>query len=753
MSKELTFTIRDTTGQDIIINNLNIASGTIVTDEMRYGTNEDGRVGDNTEDSSVDLDTLDINNAPGMAISATVTAAVSQYLEATVQSLIAEGSGTILGKLGVNEENLELAQSLLNVMNNSITMIETIIPFIPKNIMMTPSPKVALSSISTSLKDMFNAVYINAEQYYYEHINDAITNLPNTQEILKDAQEALLSAAESLIDEQCVKYTGKTYVELYNMCHPYLAKYKEYREARKQRKSQQNNNEDETSDSTLSGSNIDGTSSREGLVINSDAIKQTLLEELYNTSDLIYNAFMIIQIKDAIQSIRDLIKQFNNINLTVMTDGIDSLDDLMNMLSELGLDDDGAVITLADAVKNGINQLTNNLNGLTTAISEQALSSAVNIIGTTQNSVNISKDKTFEFKTNTENQTLTLTIYKDPTTKTIRKNLSNTLSKASDTQGNSIFSANDVITILNTIIDGYAYGKDQTITFINFDLIIHYQLNNANISSLQYDTTGETTPENATKYVDSLLSQLETNKAELQESSVSTYELGVVTEEYTKDPETAAKRPTFALIHELFSVLKEVFPLLKTFCTLINNYKINKAKVESQAEGNIFGMIKVLAKINNLLKSTNRSNKNFYTVRSLKLYEYVTQNIKQPNEDSTEIDLDGLETRKFYLYLKAQNLNYNSINQKLETILYIDNDSINDQRNQLKKDMDKASQYFGNDTSLFVQYPDSKYEDGTLLGLDKVQEAGDMIYYSDSSLPLYGSQILRCYSQGYDVSI
>jgi len=56
----------------------------------------------------------------------------------------------------------------------------------------------------------------------------------------------------------------------------------------------------------------------------------------------------------------------------------------------------------------------------------------------------------------------------------------------------------------------------------------------------------------------------------------------------------------------------------------------------------------------------------------------------------------------------------------------------------MKKDLDKASNYF-DDASLFVQYPDSKYPDGTLLGLDKVEDADPEIYYSDSSLPLYGS--------------
>ena len=93
------------------------------------------------------------------------------------------------------------------------------------------------------------------------------------------------------------------------------------------------------------------------------------------------------------------------------------------------------------------------------------------------------------------------------------------------------------------------------------------------------------------------------------------------------------------------------------------------------------------------------------------------------------------------------------IDLKKETIVYIDHDSLNDQKKEMQDALDKANGYFGDDASLFVEYPNSKYEDGTTLGLDKVEIAGDDIYYSDSSLPIYASQIMWCYARDYDVSI
>ena len=117
---------------------------------------------------------------------------------------------------------------------------------------------------------------------------------------------------------------------------------------------------------------------------------------------------------------------------------------------------------------------------------------------------------------------------------------------------------------------------------------------------------------------------------------------------------------------------------MKIFAELVSNYKINKAKVETHAQGNIFGMVKVLAKLNNLLKKCNKNDKNFYTIRSLQTYNYVTENIKHHDNDSPELNLSLEETRTLQLYLKARSLNYSSIDLKKETLVYIDYDSLDD---------------------------------------------------------------------------
>lgn len=697
-------------------------------------------VGDNSEDEEIDLDNLDINNAPGMSISSTVVNAVSQYIEATVQSLIAGGTTSILGQLGINQENLQIAQNILGLLDSAIFKIESIIPFIPTNIYMSPSPKVAISAISTSLKDMYMAVYVGIENEYYETINDAITNLPSIQEVLADSQEALLQVAESLIDEQCIKYTGHTLVELYYMCSTFIGMYKAWREARKLKRQQKELEEE---------SNIQADEGKSTTInVDTDSLKEKLMEGLQGASDLIYNSFLILQIKDAISSIRDLIKQFNNIDLTVLSDGINSLDDLITLLDEIGLNDDSAVLTLADAIKSGINDLQGNLNSLTAQLAAQMLSTVMQAADSVYNDIKeqgtniIQNNKLYDFTNDLNNMIMTLNIYSDPTVKSTKKKITNSLSNATGNDKKKIFDAATVLQIITAIESGYSKKEDVTLKLLNFDFIIHFELEGFGENKVAVEDTVE--------YVNQYLKEVDAQQ-EL-ESALSTFELGVVTEEYTKDPTEATKRPTFQLVHELYAVLSEIFPLLKTFATLVSNYKINKAKVENNAEGNIFGMVKVLAKINNLLKRQNKNNKNFYTIRTLKLYDYVTQNIKTPDTD-TEINLDNLETKKLYQYLKVNNLNYDSINLSLNTLLYIDQDSINEQIEEYNDNLNTIGDYFGDDASLFAEYPDSRYNDGTTDGLDKVEVAGDIIYYSDSSLPLVGSQILRCYSKGYNVNL
>ena len=695
------------------------------------------------EAEKVDLDNLDINQAPGMEISGAITDAVTQYLEVTIQSLIAGGASNLMNNLGINQETLGMAQSILNLMDSTLFNITGIIKMFPKNIQMLPSAKIAIGSICTSLKDMYIAIYNDLENEYYETINDAITNLPSIQEVLKDAQELLMNTIWVMINEQCIKYTGYTLPELYYMCSDYIHKYKAWKEARKEQKRRKKEQEEQEKETGIQHSSGGTVSSKINVDVDPDIIKQSLMDELSRASDLIYNSFIIIQIKDSIDEIKMLISQFNNVDLDVLTDGIDSFEDFMDMLVEMGLDSDGAVISLEKAIQDGINQFSGNLTSLQNQIEAQAISSGLHIAADVVSNTTVSTERKvehlYDFTNDLNTFTMTLNIYADPTTKKAKKQLTKVLSNAHQKDGTKIFDSSSVLSIINAIDEGYVMRKDQTIELLEFTFKIHFELDGFN----------KTLNEQINAIDEANRIAQETAKKKEAEEAISKFELGIVEEEYTGDPTKATKRPTFQLVHELFSILKEIFPQLKVILKLIRNYKINKAKVEANASGNLLGMIKVIAAINKLFKKAHKSKTNFYTVRSLKLYDYITNSITSIGTN-VEINIGIPDTRKLYLYLKNAKSNYEIIKQDLPTILYIDQDAITEQRNAMKKDLDKAGNYF-DDASLFVQYPDSKYQDGTLLGLDKVEDADTEIYYSDSSLPLYGSQILRCYGKDYDL--
>jgi len=71
-------------------------------------------------------------------------------------------------------------------------------------------------------------------------------------------------------------------------------------------------------------------------------------------------------------------------------------------------------------------------------------------------------------------------------------------------------------------------------------------------------------------------------------------------------------------------------------------------------------MIKVIAAINKLFKKAHKSKTNFYTVRSLKLYDYITNSITSIGTN-IEINIGIPDTRKLYLYLKNTKSNYEII--------------------------------------------------------------------------------------------
>ena len=675
-----------------------------------------------------------------------ITDAITYFVEATVQSLIADGAANILSKMGINKDTLEIAQRIVDIGESALFKIEAIIPFIPKNIALVPSFGASLTAFATSLKDMFLAAWVQIENVYYETINQAITNLPSWEEIQKDAIDEILALGLLMIDQQCIKYTGHTLVELYYMCAGLISMYKAYKESRKQMRELE-----------AEGYDIDV---QKNISFNGEEIKRRLKEELENASDMLFNAFIILQIRDAILEVKELIAQFHNIDLNILVENMNSLQDLIELLDEIGLNDNSWTVSLSEAIEIGINDFKNKFNGLTNQMAMIGVTTGINMVNDVVQNVSIGGgiqdiSRAFEFKDNMEdgNFEITLVIYKDPTLLKIQKNIVKVLTNAEDKNGIKLFDAGQVVNITTQLKEAYNQKKDRDIEFNDFTFKIHFEIEGFN----------QTLSENIYDIVTQTLQELEAKKELERQQALDTFELGIVTEEYSLNPDLQKRRPTIQLIHDLYALLQRFFPILKVFATLVSNYKINKAKVQNNSKGNIFAMARVLAKVNRLLNYLNTDNKNFYTIRTLKMYHYVDRNIHSlsppPPENNLEpmetntVEINDEETTKLYNYLTENNLDNKVINPKLETVLFIDKDALNLQQNQMDEKTDALTKFFGDDASLFVEYPETNIKDGTFDGIDKIQVIENEIFYTDSSLPVIGSQILRAYQQNLDVNL
>ena len=654
------------------------------------------------ETEEVDINNLDVMNNPGIGMSNAVVQGVSKYMEATIQGFISAGMTYLLQTMGINEETMNIAKQVLNIADNSITLVSSIIKSTPSDVYMIPSGNSVPAVICASLRDMYDALILGFKEQVVDEWNNMVTNLPDIEQVQYDLIMSLIAQAELLIDAQCVKYTGYTLMQLIYMVKHYIALYKQYRQVKKQEK------ED----------NIENTKSKTSVQFDSKAVKEQLMKELEDSSDLIYNAFIIVQIKDTITQIQEIVKLFSDADISILTENIDSFEDTMDLLVEMGLgnDETSNIITLSDALTSSINSFYKDTQQLLGAMGAQALQSGYNIANSAVNSISINTYNLYKFKADPENMCIVMTIYKDPTTKSFNNQLYKTLSKK-DENNNQIISNADIIRFFDVITAGYQNDlTEQEIIINNKKYIIKYDI----------------------KQTESDIQLQENDEIDIDNS----IELGVVTESYTLNPYEKKKRPTLQLAHELFAILKQFLPILKIIVKLISNYKINKEKVKNHAQGNLYAMARIISNIKGLNNKININNVNFYTIRTLKFYEYITtQNIYNQNNSPT-VQISNQQTVEIRQWLIENNEEYETLNEKLPTLLYIDYDAINQQKNNIQNQINNIGEYI-DDPDIFVKYPDTKYHDGDILGLDTVEYIGDEVYYSDSSLPVYGSQILR----------
>lgn len=116
--------------------------------------------------------------------------------------------------------------------------------------------------------------------------------------------------------------------------------------------------------------------------LDEEGLKRQLDDWLLAQRDTIYNAFALAQILDAVEQLKGLFKTLTNTSIESLADGMNSLEDVIELLDELGLGDDNTAIDLSLIPSLNINDIYASLNSLKDSFNvESMVSDALETIG------------------------------------------------------------------------------------------------------------------------------------------------------------------------------------------------------------------------------------------------------------------------------------------------------------------------------------------------------------------------------------
>lgn len=187
-------------------------------------------------------------------------------------------------------------------------------------------------------------MWVELQAQYNELVNAVINQIGQPVEILVAMIGVVANYIEKLVDDMVYKYTGFHILEIYNMC---IKAFNLIRQIK-----------------ALNKPNLQVSV---GVTINKGAMKKKLYEELYtyleNISTPLYNAFLMLQIKETILEIKDVFDKFTNISLEEMKRQIDSLDDVVMLLDNI-MSQKPIQVGLSEIIANGMNGVMGAANQL-----------------------------------------------------------------------------------------------------------------------------------------------------------------------------------------------------------------------------------------------------------------------------------------------------------------------------------------------------------------------------------------------------
>ena len=714
-----------------------------------------------------------------------------EFIEHIGTTNLTNAIDAIYKQLGIDQNSIALVNNITNTLSGTISKIQTIINIFPRDLTCTPSAKGALMEIAVSYKDIIMEQINSLKLVYDETVNAAINSLSTVLQLLHGSIEVIIRTVEELFDQYAYKYTGHHVMELYFLLQPGIAltkailKYKKNAKqtitnAKNKAKNIINNEVNNTKNSINDNINKNITSVLNNTVANTYSLDVGIdLNDLYNQlyewlskqSDALYNAFMMLLMKDFVSEIKEDIQKLTNIDIRLLADNINTFDDLIQLLDSLGLNEHTPTIDFQQLIATGMNSVFAISNSFKTIFKELDVPTVGQLTGSVVHSIDVtpSKQKAYEIDTELKgnDNIIKIKLHADPSNKIIKAQFI-TLFKLVKYNNKRVFNKGQINTIIDNIIAIYnqyikEHEKDNIKDYdivkdTNSILLGHKKFNNDLYKDSDYinkstfiinaivedmpriytfqvevDNPNNLASVNTTvkyKSKDEILSDTDdlykrfnitgNSKNGNKDNGVVDMLIKSITNEEEQHIYTIAekRRNTFDIVKQMLMALKPMMKLLKEISKLIENYKTNKQTVQTHARKDLVLSFKNVMRKLGLSHEKSFEGKNIYTVRTKKLYDYClsTLQIKINNGFS---EISSALTNKLIDHLISENKIVTTLQKSVPTILYFDIENI-ENINTIAKD-------------------------GTINGLDNIEIIQDekTILYSENNKSTTSSQILR----------
>ena len=670
-----------------------------------------------------------------------VVDAIIASVEADVQDVALNGVQQLYDALGLNGETIQFARNIVQMAMHAANLAEA---GVLKGMEIVNSADIVglpMSAVAAGLQvaqtfaDRFVGELIDKYGVWAALAIEFVVDPDAAIEAIMNELDILANQVYNLIDSQVQKYLGLSISQLMKMANEGIRLYKELQEMKKRKhrekeeKQQQNESEQAQEQMPISSGSKSKTKVKAKVSINEAELRANLMLWLKDQNDAIYNGFIVVEVLDAIKSIQEVTKMIQDVNVKKMAESINSLEDLIDLLEELGLADDSRAIDLSLIPSLNINAIYASMNSIKDNFStEKMMRLGAAVAGSVDADIDVSKQKLYDVTTDADASTIDVVFYNNA--QNGAKDFYKSLKKAKDINDKRVFSEAELKIVNEHIAKLEKDGDTETFKVGKYTF------------TLKLTVTDSSTDDKSVKKATPV-----TKPAALEE----------IKEWQSEKADKDSKRSTIAVLHTIFSVLKNLLGVLKPLIILINNYQINKEYAMRKHSENLVECFMDALKHLGLGESqrcdgNSPTSAKMYPVRTVDLYDYVTYKLRVKMEsDSRSELLTESEKTKINVWLKLNDEEAPLVEMKCYTKLFIDHGSIEEERKCRERLLEELTREIGPGAENLIKGADAcKKVNGIFGQMDNLEQIGDYVIYSDSKLPRQTSQILEARQKEYN---